>query len=113
MLLKFLFSEPPEIRPFEFDIDIESGRDTQLVCYVAKGDTPITIRWYFHGKDVSHVMGVNTMKVGSRSSILSITSATHGHSGEYTCDATNAAGKQRYSATLTVHGTFRNHSDQF
>ena len=45
------------------------------------------------------------MKVGSRASILSITSATHGHSGEYTCDATNAAGKQRYSARLTVHGT--------
>ena len=51
-------------------------------------------------------MGVTTMKVGGRSSILSITSATHGHSGEYTCDATNAAGKQRYSASLTVHGTY-------
>ena len=77
-----------------------------MFCNVAQGDIPITIRWYFHGKDVSHVMGVTTMKVGSRSSILSIASATHGHSGEYTCDATNAAGKQRFAATLTVHGTF-------
>ena len=74
-------------------------------CYVAKGDLPLTIRWYFHGKDVSHVMGVTTMKVGGRSNILSISSATHGHSGEYTCDASNAAGRQRYSASLTVHGT--------
>ena len=113
MHLKFLFtqfstffylSEPPMISPFSFDSEIESGRDAQLVCYVPQGDAPLTITWYFHGRDVSHVMGVNTMKVGARSSILSITSATHGHSGVYTCVAANKAGEKRHSASLVVHG---------
>ena len=99
-----MVTEPPQITPFAFSGEIDAGRDTQLVCYVEKGDSPLTIRWYFHGEEISHSMGVSTMKVGSRSSILSITSATHGHSGEYTCDAGNAAGKQRFSAALTVHG---------
>ena len=105
MFLTCCHAETPRISPFNFEDEIFSGDDAQLLCYVAKGDVPLTIRWYFHGKDVSHVMGVTTMKVSGRSSILSITSATHGHSGEYTCDATNAAGKHRYSATLTVHGS--------
>ena len=99
-----LLTELPTISPFSFDSEIESGRDAQLVCYVAKGDTPVSILWYFHGREVSHVMGVNTMKVGGRSNILTISSATHGHSGQYTCVASNAAGEARHSATLVVHG---------
>ena len=85
-----------------------SGQDVQLFCNVAQGDLPLTILWYFHGEEISHVMGVATMKVGTRSSILSITSATYGHSGTYTCDATNNAGKESYSAALTVYGAYLN-----
>lgn len=74
------------------------------MCFVSDGDTPLKIRWYFHGQEVSHLMGVTTVKLGSRSSILSIEHVTHGHSGEYTCVATNAAGEDRSRASLTVHG---------
>lgn len=98
-------AEPPKISAFAFEEEIFSGDDAQLLCYVAKGDLPLTIRWNFHDKEISHVMGVTTMKVGSRSSILTITSASHGHSGDYTCDASNAAGKQTYTASLIVHGS--------
>ena len=77
------------------------------MCYVGDGDTPMTIRWHFHGQEVSHTMGVTTMKLGSRSNILNIEAVTHGHSGIYTCVATNDAGEDRASATLTVHGTLK------
>lgn len=49
-------------------------------------------------------MGVSTMKLGSKSSILSIEHVTHGHSGDYTCVAANPAGEDRYTARLVVHG---------
>lgn len=52
-------------------------------------------------------MGVNTIKVGSRSSILTITAASHSHSGKYTCAASNAAGTKRFFASLVVHGSVR------
>ena len=74
------------------------------MCYVSDGDTPLNIRWYFFGEEVSHTMGVTTMKLGSRSNILNIESVTYGHSGTYTCVAKNAAGEIRKSASLTVHG---------
>nr|ACZ26466.1 Down syndrome cell adhesion molecule [Penaeus vannamei] len=95
--------EPPRIRPFSFEGEIRSGKDTQIVCFVSDGDTPLKIRWYFHGQEVSHHMGVTTVKLGSRSSILSIEHVTHGHSGVYTCVASNAAGEDRFGASLTVH----------
>ncbi|KAA0202266.1 hypothetical protein HAZT_HAZT008156 [Hyalella azteca] len=81
-----------------------AGKDVQVGCYVPDGDTPLTIRWQFHGKEVSHTMGVSTTKLGARSNILTIESATHGHSGNYTCVASNPAGESRHVASLTVHG---------
>ena len=96
--------EPPRIRPFIFESEIHAGKDTQVTCYVSDGDTPLSIRWYFHGREVGHNMGVTTMKLGSRSSILNIEAVTHGHSGVYTCVASNSAGTDRAKGTLTVHG---------
>ncbi|KAK3862534.1 hypothetical protein Pcinc_031611 [Petrolisthes cinctipes] len=95
--------EPPHIRPFSFEGEISSGKATQIVCYVSDGDTPLNIRWYFNGQDASGVTGISTVKLGSRSGILSIEYATHDHSGEYTCNASNAAGEAAYSASLSVN----------
>lgn len=51
------------------------------------------------------MMGVRTLKLGGKSSILSIEHVTHGHAGTYTCMVSNFAGKAHYSANLTVHGS--------
>ena len=83
-----------------------SGSDTQIQCYVSQGDSPLHISWYFHGKEVAHAMGVSTVKLGKKSNILSIESVTHGHSGDYTCVASNNAGEDRYTAKLSVHGKY-------
>lgn len=44
------------------------------------------------------------MKLGSRSSILNIEALTYGHSGTYTCVATNSAGEDKFSTELKVNG---------
>ena len=103
----------PEITPFEFDGVLEAGRDAQLVCYVPRGDPPLDIHWYIDGRDFSGVMGISTMKVGMRSSILTINSVTHKHVGVYTCSVSNPADEVRHSTTLIVHGRFLKRARNF
>jgi hypothetical protein len=78
----------------------------QVNCIVDEGDLPLTIAWSFHGKniDAAH-MGINTFKVGARTSILSIETVTAAHSGLYSCVARNSAGEDKFSAPLEVFGS--------
>lgn len=45
-----------------------------------------------------------TTKIGQRTSLLTIPSATASHSGEYSCHAQNPAGLALHSTTVNVHG---------
>lgn len=94
----------PYITPFGFEGKANSGDSVQLACYVAKGDTPLSILWSFQGKDSSTVDGVTTTKIGDRTSLLTIASVVAGHGGEYTCTARNAGGLANHSAVLLVNG---------
>ena len=94
----------PYITPFGFEGEANSGDSVQLACYVAKGDTPLSILWSFQGKDSSTVDGVATTKIGNRTSLLTIASVVAGHGGEYTCTAQNAGGLANHSAVLLVNG---------
>lgn len=100
-------AELPEISAFSFDSDIEAGREVQLLCYVPKGDLPISFNWYFNGQELILRSDINTVKLGSRSSVLTITETDHSHSGMYTCAASNAVGMHKSSASLVVHGSHK------
>ncbi|CAL8111483.1 unnamed protein product [Orchesella dallaii] len=96
---------PPHIVPFSFgedDYPKQAGTHTSLQCLVDQGDTPLTINWVFHGKELSSQMGVETTKIGKRNNLLSIESIAPFHAGTYTCVATNKAGQTNYSAVLVV-----------
>jgi hypothetical protein len=95
----------PYITPFGFEGEANSGDSVQLTCYVAKGDTPLTISWSFQGEDLSTHVGIVTTKIGARTSLLTIASVVAGHSGEYTCTARNAGGVASHSAPLLVNGS--------
>lgn len=95
---------PPHIVPFTAEEPVFAGESIQLTCHVSKGDTPLTINWNFHGEDLSSHQGITTMKIGQRTSLLTIPSATSSHSGEYSCNAANRAGLAVHSATVNVHG---------
>ncbi|XP_047530780.1 Down syndrome cell adhesion molecule-like protein Dscam2 isoform X49 [Vanessa atalanta] len=94
---------PPHIVPFVAEEPVFAGESVQLTCHVSKGDTPLTVSWSFHGKELSSHEGITTMKIGHRTSLLTISSATASHSGEYTCHALNEAGLAVHSTTINVH----------
>lgn len=101
----FFATEPPRIVPFTFGSDvIDEGAFAQLTCVVSHGDLPISITWSLKGDSINSEPTMSTTMVGSRTSILIITSVGYRHSGEYRCSARNDAGSDSHSAELKVNG---------
>lgn len=93
--------------PFSFgEGSLTSGQPVAIQCTVLEGDMPLTLRWAFHGKELSSQMGISIIKAGPKVSILTIDSIAAGHSGDYTCTATNPAASVNYTASMAVHGWF-------
>lgn len=95
---------PPHIVPFMAEEPVFAGESIQLTCHVSKGDAPIKINWSFHGEELSSHQGIATMKIGERTSLLTISNSQASHSGEYSCHAANRAGLAVHSTTVNVHG---------
>ena len=72
-----------------------------------KGDEPLSISWTFHGGQSGSDPGILTSPIGSRGSMLVISSVGRDHNGNYTCSAKNEAGSASETAVLRVNG---NHS---
>ena len=68
------------------------------------GDEPLSISWSFHGQGISSDLGILISPIGSRGSMLIISSVGHRHSGEFTCTARNEAGSKSETAMLKVNG---------
>lgn len=96
----------PSISPFTFGKNaVNAGELVQQNCAVTKGDEPLNITWTLNGADASSVSGIYVLKIGSKTSILTIESVGAYHGGNYTCTATNAAGLSQFTAHLAVNGT--------
>ena len=95
---------PPELAVYGAEEALNSGDDVSLTCNVFKGDTPLSISWTFHGKQLPMDRQFTTQPVGPRTSYLLIRDVSHGHSGTYTCLARNAAGETSIATTLVVRG---------
>ncbi len=103
--LLFIFLEPPVIVPFSFGVDtVNEGHFAQLVCVVSTGDEPIQITWSLKGDVVSSDPDLSTTMLGRRTSMLTISSVSYRHIGDYTCRAENPAGITMYSTSLKVNG---------
>jgi len=108
--LSYFYLEPPKIQPFTFGRDvINQGQVGQLLCTVVEGDEPLSITWSLQGEDLSSGPEIITSQIGTRSSLLMISSITHRHTGKYTCIASNAAGSSSHSAELKVNGKSESH----
>jgi hypothetical protein len=91
--------------PFDLsDEAITSGQPVTIQCTISEGDLPINFRWAFHGQELSSQMGISTLRLNARVSLLSIDSIAAGHTGNYTCTAQNSAGSTNHTATLLVQG---------
>ena len=103
--MKFLFLEPPRIVPFSFGSDtVDEGAHAQIFCSVSHGDEPITISWSLKGDSIISEPSISTTMIGSRASVLAISSVGYRHSGQYICNAKNKAGLVTYSTELKVNG---------
>ena len=101
----FFLLEPPILLPLTFGSDVvDEGEFAQLVCIVRKGDEPLTLSWALKGDIVSSEPGLTTASLGTRTSMLTISSVGYRHSGTYTCTAKNNAGVTSQTATLKVNG---------
>jgi hypothetical protein len=93
------------VLPFSFGRDVvNQGEVGQLLCSVVKGDEPLTIAWSLQGEELSSGPDLTTSQIGSRTSLLIISSVSYRHTGKYTCTASNAAGSSSSSAELKVNG---------
>ncbi|CAB3363288.1 Hypothetical predicted protein [Cloeon dipterum] len=93
----------PQIMPFSFgDETINAGDVVSVTCTVAKGDSPITISWFFNGTEIESTDDITISKISRKISSLSIDSARADHMGEYTCVAKNAAGASNFSTMLHI-----------
>jgi hypothetical protein len=91
--------------PLTFGRDIlDEGEFVQLICIVSKGDEPLRLTWSLKGDDVSSEPSLSTTTLGTRTSMLTISSVGYRHSGTYTCRASNDAGTTTQSAELKVNG---------
>lgn len=95
----------PSISPFTFSKNaVNAGELVQQNCAVTKGDEPLNITWTLNGVDASSVSGIYVLKIGSKTSILTIESVRAYHGGNYTCTAMNSAGLSQFTAHLAVNG---------
>lgn len=83
---------------------MDEGSFAQLSCIATKGDEPLTLSWTFHGSKISSDLGIITTPIGSRGSMLIISSVSYQHNGLFTCTATNQGGQKAASADLKVNG---------
>lgn len=105
----YVYIVPPSIEPFYFPTDgLQEGSRTRVVCGISRGDPPLEISWLKDGTPIAGKIasGVNISTLDPYSSLLSISSLTASHSGEYTCVAVNPAAHVRYSSKLQVKGKF-------
>ena len=83
---------------------MNEGSFAQVSCIATEGDEPMTISWTFHGSKISSDLGIITTPIGTRGSMLLISSVGYQHNGEYTCTAKNHAGQKSETTHLFVNG---------
>ena len=107
-ILLHFHAEKPKLVPITFGQDVlDEGEYAQLLCTVSKGDEPLTITWSLKGDRITSGPTLTTTSLGTRTSMLTISSVGYRHSGTYTCKAKNQAGYVTASAELKVNGNYR------
>ncbi|XP_048007664.1 Down syndrome cell adhesion molecule-like protein Dscam2 isoform X34 [Leguminivora glycinivorella] len=97
---------PPLIVPFSFgEVPINPGDAVLVHCLASKGDLPLEISWTFSSETIESSLhrDITTTQLSPRVSVLTITSVSANHQGNYTCIVQNAAGRAEHVASLVVN----------
>ncbi|XP_059477747.1 cell adhesion molecule Dscam2 isoform X48 [Neocloeon triangulifer] len=94
----------PQIMPFSFGEEtINAGDFLSTQCSIIKGDSPISIAWFFNNTEIQSTDQITVSKIGKRGSALTIEAVHAAHMGEYTCVAKNAAGATNFTTYLHIN----------
>uniref|UniRef100_T1J767 Down syndrome cell adhesion molecule n=1 Tax=Strigamia maritima TaxID=126957 RepID=T1J767_STRMM len=97
----------PRIIPFSFqDKSVAEGRQARVMCGLIEGDAPVTFTWLKDGVPIKQT-DIEISRVDDNYSILSIHSVHRGHTGNYTCVATNGATSSQFTAPKIVPFSFQ------
>lgn len=102
----FLTTVPPQIMSFDFGDEVSNFDDsTATQCMAAKGDLPITFKWYLNDEPIfNDSEGIQITRVAAKLSTLRIDALNGKHRGVYTCEVQNKAGVAKFSAELKLNG---------
>ncbi|KAM7293264.1 Down syndrome cell adhesion molecule-like protein Dscam2 [Ixodes scapularis] len=78
------------------------GMNVKMLCSVVQGDPPISLRWMHGAQLVSRSSSVSLQSLDD-SSVLTIKGVSMRDSGNYTCEASNAALTVNRTVTLVVN----------
>ncbi|KAF4517358.1 hypothetical protein B566_EDAN018819 [Ephemera danica] len=93
----------PHLMPISFIEETANAGDfTTVACAIVKGDSPVSIIWFFNDTEVEVGLDGVVISQSKRLSTLSIESVRAEHAGSYTCVAKNAAGAVNQTAFLQV-----------
>lgn len=98
----------PRITPFSGGEDaIFTGDYFTVMCAVTHGDLPMEITWLHNDREITDDLGVSFVS-NKRVSTLTIESVAAYNAGNYTCQAKNKAGVDKFAIELTVNGLLKN-----
>ncbi|XP_022246175.1 Down syndrome cell adhesion molecule homolog isoform X6 [Limulus polyphemus] len=94
---------PLKIRPFTLPQLVEEGKKIQLTCGLEEGDGEVDFTWF---KDEVPIVSETrwTIVTHETFSVLEMDNVKVAGSGNFTCVAANAFGKDRHTAVLSVQG---------
>lgn len=109
-ILIFYLKAPPKISPFSFgDEPLNFGATISISCIITEGDLPLTVLWQHNGQnltDEQNDMGdIFFTTRGQRIHMLIIESVKARHMGNFSCTATNRAGRTDFTSNLVVKGS--------
>ncbi|XP_049309219.1 Down syndrome cell adhesion molecule-like protein Dscam2 isoform X14 [Bactrocera dorsalis] len=95
---------PPKITPFSFgDEPMNFGEPVSVHCTISGGDLPVSVIWTLNRHPLLPELEILTEKRGQRIHNLMIDAIEAKHAGNYTCIASNSAGRAEHSAELIVN----------
>ncbi|GFR23250.1 contactin-5, partial [Trichonephila clavata] len=91
----------PKIKQFSFQDNVLEGDVVSVACFAVTKMVPVTYTWLKNGKNIDNVQNIRFSNTEEVSSII-LDPVTLNDSGNYTCAATNSAGRDTFTTSLQV-----------
>ncbi|KAH7976669.1 hypothetical protein HPB52_017896 [Rhipicephalus sanguineus] len=101
-----IVQDVPSIKEFKFPANLSPGDTVVVTCVIRKGIAgPFQLSWLKDDKPLEPTASLTMTSIkGGPVSTLAILDVSAEDSGNYTCVAENAAGRDRFTAYLAVTG---------